>query len=119
MKPFIYKIWIAVCAAVIIAGGVVFSHDKHNFLSFLIGAVIIIIDIGVIGFGIAKLLKHKNKLFFGLLIFLKYPLLLASLYISIVTIKLPVIPFILGITVAPVSIVITGIISMIGGEQNA
>lgn len=62
--------------------------------------------------------KGRQPVFIFLLI-LKYAFLLTTLYIAIVIIKFHPVPFVVGITILPVSIMMMGIFLMLRRHDNA
>lgn len=106
MKYNVYKIW-SVMGLIVILGGLIMYRANHkDLLAFLAGATIVGINAILLGKGVNSIISSRRKTFYIFLLVLKYAFLLTTLYITIVIIKLSPVPFVLGITTLPVSIIL-------------
>jgi hypothetical protein len=106
MKYGVYKVWFLIGLIVISGGMLIYRSNPDDLVAFLTGASIVGINALLLGKGITSIISSRKKFVYILLLVLKYAFLLTTLYITIVIIKLNPIPFILGITTLPVSIVL-------------
>ncbi len=145
MTNSIYKIWIITGMFLLAAGIPFFYPDLKRIAAFLAGAGIMFINVLLLGKALTALFgrtqaeaepepghesvispdyegkppaKGTQPVFLFLLI-LKYAFLLTTLYIAIVIIKLHPVPFVVGITILPVSIMMMGIFLMLRRHDNA
>jgi hypothetical protein len=120
MKNNVYRIWL-ITGMIIFAGGILlFRSDAANIIAFIAGAGIVTMNVLLLGKGIAAVLGSSgNKAVYGFLLILKYAFLLTTLYITIVIIKIRPIPFILGITIVPLSSIFMAIYLMVRRQDNA
>lgn len=120
MKNNVYKIWFWVGAILISVGIVFFRSNLKNVLSFLSGAAIVGINVLLLIKGVSSIIGvSKRKGVYIFLLILKYAFLLTTLYAIIVIIKLNPIPFILGLTTLPASIIVLAIFLMLRRQNNA
>lgn len=114
MKINIYKTWIIISLVILAAGILLFVSDKKDITAFLYGAGITFINVILLGRSVSALLTHTRKQFtYVFLLVLKYAFLLTAVYAAIVIIKLNPVPFILGITILPLSIIIMALLLML------
>jgi hypothetical protein len=120
MTENMYKIWAITGMVVLLAGIPFFYPDLGHTAAYVAGAGITFINVLLLGKGISALFGRSGKRpVFLFLLILKYAFLLTTLYIAIVIIKLQPLPFVLGITVLPVSTMIMGIFFMLRRRDNA
>ncbi len=120
MKQRMYRTWIVTGILLFAAGILVFAKDRADSIAFMAGAGIVTINVLLLGKGISAALGYsKNKAVYIFLFILKYAFLLTTLYITIVIIKLNPLPFILGVTILPLSIMVMAIFLMLRRQDNA
>ena len=123
MKQSLSRIWLltgALLFACGIIGMLICRRGMMDIAAFSAGAGIIGVNIVLLGKGLSAILGHSgNRAVYIFLLILKYAFLLTTLYITIVIIKVRPVPFILGITIMPVSAMVMAIFIMVRRQDNA
>ncbi len=123
MRHNVYRVWLltgALLFACGILGMLLYHRDITDIAAFAAGAGIIGVNIVLLGKGMSAILGQSgNKAVYIFLLILKYAFLLTTLYITIVIIKVRPIPFILGITIMPLSTMVMAIYLMVRRQDNA
>jgi hypothetical protein len=123
MKYNVYKIWL-ITGMILFACGMfgilLLRSDRTSIIAFIAGAGIVTINLLLLGKGVSAILGYsKNKGVYIFLLILKYAFLLTTLYITIVIIKISPLPFVLGITIMPLSTMVMAIFLMLRRQDDA
>ncbi len=120
MNSTTYKIWIGAGLLLFAAGAFFYRHTTTDLEAFAAGTGIIAANMVLLGKGMSVIFGQSgNKAVYIFLLILKYAFLLTILYITIVIIKIRPVPFILGITVMPLSTLLMAIYLMVRRQDNA
>ncbi len=120
MNATTYKVW-TIAGILLFAGGIlVFRHNLTDLAAFTAGTAIITVNLVLLGKGMSAILGHSgNKAVYIFLLILKYAFLLTTLYITIVIVKVRPVPFMLGITVMPLSTMLMALFFIVRRQDNA